>query len=87
MSGNWHWGVELVGASHCIIENLIIYNRSSGGINLYKGSYHNIVRNNIIKYRDGNGISIYGSDKGCWYNIIAGNTIGDCAFEGKLFVN
>ena len=80
VQGDWPWGVELVGASHCTIEDLIIYNCASGGINLYRGCHNNIVRNNLIKYCDGNGISIYGSDKGCWHNLIENNEIIDCAF-------
>ena len=28
VEGSWPWGVELVGASHCIIEDLIVYNLS-----------------------------------------------------------
>ena len=79
-SGNWPWGIELVSASHCVLEDLIVLNCTSGGINLWKGCHNNVVRNNLIKYCDGNGISIYGSDVGCTYNLIEGNTIVDCAF-------
>lgn len=78
--GNWPWGVELVGASNCTIEDLIVYNCTSGGINLYKGCHNNTVRNNLVKNCDGNGISIYGSSEGCCYNLIENNTIIDCAF-------
>ena len=80
VEGNWPWGVELVDASHCIVEDLIVYNCTSGGINLYRGCHNNTVRNNLIKYCDGNGISIYGSDEGCWHNLIENNEIIDCAF-------
>ena len=75
----WGWGVQLTGADHCLLENLLV-EKCNSGINLYRGSDHNIIQNCEINGIGGHGISIYGSDVGCTHNIIRNNKMIGCAW-------
>ena len=75
----WGWGVQLTGADHCLLENLLV-EKCNSGINLYRGSDHNIIQNCEINGIGGHGISIYGSDLGCTHNIIRNNRMIGCAW-------